>query len=100
MIFLQTGAVTAASDIFPWLLEQAPLTVVLGVIIWWLAKKLEKIETERDEISKEVIKLATLWEKKTEQSEDDEDELKRQILHSLEEIKNTLNKIYEEGGNL
>lgn len=88
MIFLQTGT----AELLPWLLEQAPLTVVLGVIIWWLVKKLTKVEKDRDEISKEVIKLATLWEKKTEQSEDDEDELKRQILHSLEEIKNTLNK--------
>lgn len=88
MIFLQA----ATTELLPWLLEQAPLTVVLGVIIWWLVKKLSKVEQDRDDISKEVIKLATLWEKKTEQSEDDEDELKRQILNSLEEIKNTLNK--------
>lgn len=83
---------TPSPEITSWLLEQAPLTVILGVIIWWLAKKLNKVETERDEISKEVIKLATLWEKKTEQSEDEDDKLKHQILRSLEDIKNSLNK--------
>ena len=88
MIFLQT----TPTELIPWLLEQAPLTVVLGVIIWWLVKKLAKVEKERDDISKEVIKLATLWEKKTEQAEGEDDELKRQILNSLEEIKNTLKK--------
>lgn len=88
MIFLQA----TPTDLIPWLLEQAPLTVVLGVVIWWLVKKLSSVEKERDEISKEVIKLATLWEKKTEQSDDEDDELKRKILNSLEEIKNTLKK--------
>lgn len=82
----------AHPEVTSWLLEQAPITVVMGVVIWWLAKKLSKVESERDEISKEVIKLATLWEKKTEQSEDEDDHFKKEILKSLEEIKNTLNK--------
>lgn len=88
MIFLEATAV----DILPWLLEQAPVVVVLGVIIWWLNKKLSKVEKERDDISREAIKLATLWEKKTEQMEGAEDELKRQILRSLDEIKNALTR--------
>ena len=79
-------------EVTSWLLDQAPITVVMGVVIWWLSKKLSKVESERDEISKEVIKLATLWEKKTEQSEDEDDHFKKEILKSLEEIKNTLNK--------
>lgn len=79
-------------EITSWLLDQAPMTIVMGVVIWWLSKKLSKVESERDEISKEVIKLATLWEKKTEQSEGEDDFLKREILKSLEEIKNSLNK--------
>lgn len=80
------------TEITPWLLEQAPLTVVLGVVIWWLSNRLTKAEKDKDEISREVIKLATLWEKKTEKVEDDEDLLKMQILKSLEEIKLILNK--------
>lgn len=80
------------TEITPWLLEQAPLTVVLGVVIWWLSNRLTKAEKDKDEISREVIKLATLWEKKTEKDEDDEDLLKSQILKSLEEIKLILNK--------
>lgn len=80
------------TEITPWLLEQAPLTVVLGVVIWWLSNRLTKAEKDKDEISREVIKLATLWEKKTEKNEDDEDLLKSQILKSLEEIKLILNK--------
>lgn len=80
------------AEIAPWLLEQAPLTVVMGVVIWWLSNRLSKSEKDKDEISREVIKLATLWEKKTENDANEDDLLKQQILKSLEEIKTILNK--------
>lgn len=79
------------AEIAPWLLEQAPLTVVMGVVIWWLSNRLSKSEKDKDEISREVIKLATLWEKKTENDANEDDLLKQQILKSLEEIKSILN---------
>lgn len=82
---------TPSPEVITWLLDQSPMIATLGIIIWWLAKKLAKVEAEKDEISKEVIKLATLWEKKTEQSEDDDDLLKQQILKALEDIKEKLN---------
>lgn len=33
-------------DILSWLVDQAPVIVVLGIAIWWLAKRLEKKEAE------------------------------------------------------
>ena len=89
MLILQAAA--AGTELGPWLLEQAPLTVVMGTVIWWLSQRLSKAEKEKDEISREVIKLATLWERKTEKSEEDDDVLKQQILKSLDEIKTLLN---------
>lgn len=79
------------AEIAPWLLEQAPLTVVMGVVIWWLSNRLSKSEKDKDEISREVIKLATLWEKKTENDANEDDVLKQQIIKHLEEIKSILN---------
>lgn len=88
MIMLETAPTV---EIGSWLLEQAPLTVIMGVVIWWLSNRLTKAEKEKDEISREVIKLATLWERKTEKSEEDDDTLKKEILKSLDEIKTILN---------
>lgn len=48
-----------------WLVQQAPVVVVMGVIIWYLAGKLNKAESEKDEMAKDVIKLTVLWEEKT-----------------------------------
>lgn len=90
MIFLSE---TSSTELVPWLLEQTPITIILSVVIYWLVKRLQKVENERDEIYRETIKLATLWERKTEQSEDQDDELKKQILESLKEIKDTLDTI-------
>lgn len=86
-----SNVIAMNAEIAPWLLEQAPLTVVMGVVIWWLSNRLSKSEKDKDEISREVIKLATLWEKKTENDANEDDLLKHQILKSLEEIKTILN---------
>lgn len=86
------NAIQLSAELAPWLLDQAPLTVVMGVVIWWLSQRLTKSEKEKDEVSREVIKLATLWERKTEKSEEEDDILKHQILKSLEEIKTALTK--------
>ena len=45
-----------------WLLQQAPVVIVMGFAIWWLASKLSKKDSQLIEITKETIKLAALWE--------------------------------------
>lgn len=70
-------------EIGTWLLQQAPVIVVMGVVIWWLAKRLVKSEDEKDLLSKDVIKISTLWEAKADKMDDNKDE----ILKLLTEIK-------------
>ena len=76
-----------AAEIGMWLLEQAPVIVLMGVVIWWLAKRLIKSENEKDELSKEVIKVATLWEEKSDKMEENGGKEKEQILELLRDIK-------------
>ena len=97
MIFiLQTGI---APEILSWLVQQAPVIVVMGAAIYWLAKKLNKAETDKDDLAKDVIKLTTLWEEKSDKldaknEKTDERNLKltEQILELLREIKILVSK--------
>lgn len=77
-------------NIGAWLLEQAPVIVVMGVVIWWLAKRLVKSESDKDEMSKDVIKITTLWEMKANKMDEDEKTTKKEILILLQEIKTSL----------
>jgi hypothetical protein len=73
-----------------WLLQQAPVVVVMGVVIWWLAKQLTKKDKLVSELSKEVIKLTTLWETKSEQLSDNTSEGYEEVLRLLKEIRKLL----------
>ena len=82
-----------AESISSWLFEQAPVIVVLGIVIWWLAKRLTKAEDEKDKLSASVIKLTTLWETKATELGQESDEAKqfrKEALDLLKEIKITL----------
>tara|TARA_R110000796_G_scaffold58413_5_gene134898 strand:- start:5790 stop:6083 length:294 start_codon:yes stop_codon:yes gene_type:complete len=81
-------------DLLTWLIQQAPVVVVMGLAIYWLTKKLNKAESDKDELAKDVIKLTTLWEEKSDKldvknEKTDERNLKltEQILDLLREIK-------------
>lgn len=74
-------------EIGSWLLDQAPVVVIMGVIVWWLAKRLVKAEDDKDLLSKEVIKITTLWEVKAGKMDEDDKATKQQIISSLNEIK-------------
>ena len=76
-----------------WLMDQAPVIAVMGVVIWWLAKRLTKAEDEKDKLASSVIKLTTLWEAKaTELGTDDESskEFRKEAIDLLKAIKITL----------
>lgn len=88
-IFLQ-----AQPDLVNWLVQQAPVVVVMGAAIYWLAKKLTKAENDKDELAKDVIKLTALWEEKSDKIEAKNEKLGEraslvndQILELLREIK-------------
>lgn len=78
---------TSNVEIGPWLLEQAPVVVVMGIVVYWLAKRLVKAEADKDLLSKEVIKITTLWEVKAGKMDEDDKAIKQQIISSLNEIK-------------
>ena len=82
-----------------WLVQQAPVVVVMGVIIYYLAKKLTKAEAEKDEMAKNVIKLTVLWEEKSDKLDakadkqsEKSDADSQQILELLRDIKILLNQ--------
>ena len=80
-------AIFMGADFGVWLLEQAPVIVLMGVVIWWLAKRLIKAENDKDELSRDVIKLTTLWEEKSENMDIANEKTKEQILELLRDIK-------------
>lgn len=76
-----------------WLFDQAPVIIVMGICIYWLAKKLTKAESEKDKLSSSVIKLTALWETKaTDLSQESEDakKFRREAIQLLKSIKKTL----------
>jgi hypothetical protein len=82
-------------EIGKWLLEQAPVIVLMGVVIFWLAKRLSQSEKEKDDLAKEVIKLATLWEEKSDKLDESGDKAKEQILEFLRDIKMLVRNIID-----
>lgn len=76
------------TDISTWLVEQAPVIVVMGVVIYWLANRLEKAEDDKDTLSKDVVKLTTIWEQKYENHEDKGQEI-IQLLNEIKSIVST-----------
>ena len=79
-------------ELTTWLLQQAPVVVVMGIVIWWLAKRLLEKDKDVTELSREVIKLTTLWEEKSEQISDDTNEGQGEIVRLLKEIRKLLIK--------
>tara|TARA_R110000772_G_scaffold33142_2_gene80791 strand:+ start:112 stop:396 length:285 start_codon:yes stop_codon:yes gene_type:complete len=65
-----------------WLVQQLPVVVVMGVMIWWLTKRLEKIETEKNTLAENMIKLTSLYEAKIDKTEI----LNEKIVDSLSRI--------------
>ncbi|MGQ2984863.1 hypothetical protein [Flavobacterium sp.] len=76
------------TEVTTWLLQQAPVVAVMGIVIYWLAKRLEKAQDDKDTLSKDVVKITALWEEKY-QKESNKDE---KIIELLTEIKTLVTK--------
>lgn len=72
----------ADPGISAWLVEQVPVVVIMGVVIWWLARRLEKIEQQKNTLAESMIKLTTLYEEKVDKNE----ELARKTMEKLDSI--------------
>ncbi len=73
-------------EVFGWLKDQAPVIVVMGVVIYWLSKQLIKERDRNDQLTENVIKIATLWEAKSQSLSEDDKEFKKEIYEKLSEI--------------
>jgi capsid portal protein len=75
------------TNIWQWLIQQAPVIVVMGVVIYWLAQRLVKAEDQKDLLSKDVVKLTTIWEEKYAKDSDKDNEKSNEVIKLLGEIK-------------
>ena len=75
------------SDIVTWLLEQAPVVIIMGAVIYWLQAKLIRAEEEKDSLARDVIQLTTLWEEKSQEIEDTNEKSRQRITELLNDIK-------------
>ncbi len=73
-------------ELFQWLKIQAPVIVVMGIVIWWLAKRLVSAEERNKDLTENVIKIATLWEIKSQSLSDDDKQFKKEINDKLTEV--------------
>lgn len=67
------------TGVLNWLLQQAPVIIVMGVVIWWLAKRYESSEKDKTELAKEFIKLMVSVESKMDLDKYDNSEIKNQL---------------------
>jgi len=72
----------ADPGIVNWLLTQSPIVIILAVIIWWLAKRLERAENDKSDLAKDVIKLTVAYETKLDNDKAADQEIKN-LLHEI-----------------
>ena len=89
---MSIALMVAETGLLTWLLEQAPVVVILGVVIWWLQKRYTKAIEHKDSLAKDVIKLTTLWEEKNDKLEERSEKISEQILVLLRKIKALVTK--------
>jgi len=84
-------------DISTFLSQQIPVVVVMGLVIYWLQKRLDKKEDViklKDEqlldLSKDVIKVATLWEEN--KKDPSNKEFQDKVLDLLTEVKDIVHE--------
>lgn len=76
--------------IWNWLIEQAPVVIVLGIVIYWLAKRYTDKDKQLETLAKDFIQLSVKWhdwlEKGLTANKDDA----QKILEKLDEIKDII----------
>jgi hypothetical protein len=69
------------------LFEQVPVIVVMGVVIWWLARKYESKDKQLETLAKDFVQLSVKWhdwlEKGLTANKDDAEK----IMDKLDEIR-------------
>ena len=69
------------------LLKQAPVIVVMGVVIWWLQKRYLSKDIQLEKLSVDFIEISTKWHDWLEKGLTSNSEDCRTIIEKLDEIK-------------
>lgn len=69
-----------------WLIEQLPVVVVMGVVLYFLFKMYREKDEQVAILSQKTIELATLWERRSD--EQDDAQFKKEVLECLNDLKN------------
>lgn len=80
-------------NIGSWLLEQAPVIVVMGVVIWWLARQYLRKDKQLTQVSEKAIQLSTKWEEKAEYYGNKNRESHKEIMDGQENIQKEISEI-------
>ena len=80
----------ANSEIINWGMQQAGGVVVMGAVIWWLAKAYKEEKKRNRNLSDKVVELCTLWEYNAGKKKQVETKKNNEIISLLNEIKNLI----------
>jgi|MDSV01.1.fsa_nt_gb hypothetical protein len=80
----------ANGEIANWLMQQAGVVVVMGAVIWWLAKAYKEEKKRNRNLSDKVVELCTLWEYNAGKKKQVETRKDNQIIALLNEIKDLI----------
>ena len=64
------------------LIDKGVAFLIMGVVIYWLAKRLEKAENDKSDLAKDVIKLTVAYENKLDNDKIADTEIKN-LLHEI-----------------
>ena len=64
------------------LIDKGVAFLIMGIVIWWLAKRLEKAENDKSDLAKDVIKLTVAYENKLDNDKIADSEIKN-LLHEI-----------------
>ena len=73
-------------DIWSWLVQQLPVVVVMGIVIYIQRRDYVKERDRNNELSDKVVELTTIWERKVAEQE-------QQYKGKEDEVKGALGKI-------
>lgn len=72
------------------LLKQAPVIIVMGVVIWWLQKKYTDKDKQLEKLAVDFVELSTKWHDWLEKGLTSGSSERKAIMDKLDEIKHII----------
>lgn len=74
-------------NVLNYLLQQAPVIVLMGLMLYYVVKRLEKKEAEKDDMSKEFIKIISDYQTLASRDLDTDREIKELLREIRDYVK-------------